>query len=111
MKQAQIELDETNFTQEVMDATHPVMVHAWASWSAPCREMTPLLESVADDVAGAAGPVKLARLNVERNEELAIQYGVWAVPTVLIFNLGSLQDQIVGRTTEAQLREKLERYR
>jgi thioredoxin 1 len=108
MDQARIELDETNFEQEVMDATHPVMVQAWASWSAPCREMTPLLESVA---GGGVGPVKLARLNVEQNEQLAIQYGVWAVPTVLIFNLGSLQDQIVGRATEAQVREKLERYR
>jgi thioredoxin 1 len=103
-----IELNESNFDAEVKGATHPVVVQAWASWSALCREMTPLLQSVAgNDV----DPVKLARLNVERNEDLASQYGVRAVPTVLIFNLGSLQDQMVGRVTEAQVREKLDRFR
>jgi thioredoxin 1 len=103
-----VELNESNFDTEVMGATHPVVVQAWASWSALCREMTPLLESVAGD---EIDPVKLARLNVERNEELASQYGVRAVPTLLIFNLGSLQDQMVGRVTEAQVREKLDRLR
>jgi thioredoxin 1 len=107
MRNTFIELNEANFDEEVMDATHPVMVQAWASWSVPCREISPLLESVAWD----AGPVKLARLNVERNEALAMQCGVRAVPTLLFFNLGSLRDQIVGRVTEAEVREKLDHCR
>ncbi len=101
-----IELNETNFRREVLDATQPVLVEFWAGWSAPCRDMAPMLESVAED---EAVPVKVARVNVEHHEELTEQYGVRAVPTLLIFNQGGLQDQIVGRTTEQAVRERLKR--
>ena len=101
-----IELNETNFGREVLNATQPVLVEFWAGWSAPCRDMAPMLESVAED---EAVPVKVARVNVEHHEELTEQYGVRAVPTLLIFNQGGLQDQIVGRTTEQAVRERLKR--
>jgi thioredoxin 1 len=65
-----------------------------------------MLESVAKD---DAIPVKIARVNVERHENLTDQYGVRAVPTLLIFNQGTLQDQIVGRTTAQAVRERLDR--
>jgi thioredoxin 1 len=103
-----IELNETNFEQEVLGARNPVLVEFWAGWSEPCKALTPVLESVADD---EAAPVKVARVNVEQHEELAEKYGVRAVPTLLIFNQGGLHDQIVGRTTEQEVREKLERFK
>ena len=103
-----IELNEANFDREVLNATQPVLVEFWAGWSDPCKTMAPMLESVAED---KAVPVKLARVNVEDHENLTEQYGVRSVPTLLIFNQGGLQDQIVGRTTEQAVRERLERLR
>ena len=100
-----IELTEANFEKEVLGATNPVLVQFWAGWSAPCKAMGPVLESVSEDV-----PVKVARVNVEHHEGLADQYGVRAVPTLLIFNRGDLQDQIVGRASEQEVREKLQRF-
>ena len=103
-----IELNEANFDREVLNATQPVLVEFWAGWSGPCKAMAPMLESVAED---KAVPVKLARVNVEDHENLTEQYGVRSVPTLLIFNQGGLQDQIVGRTTEQAVRERLERLK
>jgi thioredoxin 1 len=103
-----IELNEANFDREVLNATQPVLVEFWAGWSDPCKAMAPMLESVAED---KAVPVKLARVNVEDHENLTEQYGVRSVPTLLIFNQGGLQDQIVGRTTEQDVRERLERLK
>jgi thioredoxin 1 len=68
--------------------------------------MTPVLESVAKDDAVS---VKIARVSVEDHENLTDQYGVRAVPTLLLFNQGALQDKIIGRTTEQTVRESLER--
>jgi thioredoxin 1 len=105
MNNSVIEVNEANFETEVLGARNPVLVQFWAGWSEPCRAMGPVLESVAegDDI-----PVKVARVNVERQEALADQYGVRAVPTLLIFSQGGLHDQIVGRATEQEVREKLE---
>jgi thioredoxin 1 len=103
-----IELNEANFKQEVLGAPTPVLVEFWAGWSEPCKAMTPLLKSVAED---GDTPVKLARVNVEQHEELAEEYGVRAIPTLLIFNEGGLRDEIVGRASEQELREKLERFK
>jgi thioredoxin len=108
MTRSAIELNESNFAQEVLDALDPVLVHFWASWSARCKTMTPMLAAVAED---EAVPVKVARVNVERHEALAEQYGVRAVPTILIFSQGGLQDQIIGCATEQEVREKLERFK
>ena len=101
-----IELNEANFDREVLDAMQPVLVEFWAGWSEPCKAMAPVLESVAKD---DAIPVKIARVNVERHESLTDQYGVRAVPTLLLFNQGAVQDQIVGRTTTQAVRESLMR--
>jgi thioredoxin 1 len=103
-----IELNEANFHREVLKATLPVLVEFWAGWSEPCKALAPLLESVAED---QAVPVKVARVNVEHHEKLTEQYGVRAVPTLLIFNQGGVQDQIIGHTTGQAVRERLERLK
>jgi thioredoxin 1 len=103
-----IELNETNFALEVLGAQNPVLVHFWAGWSEKCKVMTPLLESVAE---GAARLVKVARLNVEQHEELVVEYGVRCVPTVLIFNNGGVEDQIIGHVSAQEVHGKLERFR
>lgn len=103
-----VELNEANFEREVLEARNPVLVQFWAGWSETCRDMRPLLEAVAEE---EVFPVKVALVNMERYGDLADEYGVRAVPTVLIFNRGGLQDHIVGRTTTQELREKLNRLK
>jgi thioredoxin 1 len=101
-----IELNEANFHQEVLSALQPVLVEFWAGWSEASKAMAPLLEIVARD---DAFPVKIVRVNVEHHENLTDQYGVRAVPTLLLFNQGTLQDKIVGQTTENTVRKSLNR--
>jgi len=101
-----VDINETNFAHEVLNATRPVVVEFWAGWSEPCKAMAPMLESVAED---EAVPIKVARVNGEEHEGLTEQYGVRAVPTLLIFHQGGIQDQIVGHATERAVRERLER--
>lgn len=101
-----VELNEANFAREVLGASSPVLVGFWASWSDPCRTMAAMMESVAGNQSVA---VKVGRVNVEAQEELTEQCGVRVVPTLLLFNQGRLRDQIVGRVTEHDIREKLER--
>ena len=108
MSSAFIELNETNFAEEVLGSPDPVLVHFWAGWSQPSKAMTPVLEAVNEDISN---PVRVGRVNLEQHEALAEQYGVQCVPTVLIFNQGGLQDQIVGRASEQEIREKLERFK
>jgi thioredoxin 1 len=102
-----IELNEANFGREVLNAMRPMLVEFWASWAESCTVMTQILESVAKEDAVS---VKIARVNVERHESLADQYEVRAVPTLLLFNQGTLQDQIVARTTERGLRDRLGKF-
>ena len=106
MNQNYIELSEANFDHEVLSAMHPVLVGFWACWSESCKAMAPMLESVAEDYTV---PIKIGRVDVEAQEKLTQMWGVRAVPTVLIFNQGGLQDQIVGRTTVQAVRESLDR--
>ena len=103
-----IELNEANFHREVLSALQPVLVEFWAGWSEASKAMAPLLETVAQDDAVA---VKIVRVNVEHHENLTDQYGIRAVPTLLIFNQGALLDQIAGRVTEQAVRERLERLK
>jgi thioredoxin 1 len=100
------ELNEANFQQEVLQAAEPALVGFWADWSEPCKGMTRLLESLAGD-SGVG--VKVASVNVEHHETLTEQCGVRAVPTLLIFNQGDLREQLVGRATEQDVCECLER--
>ena len=101
-----MELNETNFDREVLNAMQPVLVEFWAGWSEASKAMAPLLENFVKDDAIS---VKIVRVSVEDHENLTDQYGVRAVPTLLLFNQGTLQDKIIGRTTEQTVRESLER--
>lgn len=89
-------------------ARQTVLVQFWAVWSEVCRVMRPLLDSVSK---GKFLPVKVGTVNVEDNETLADLYGVRAVPTLLIFNRGGLQDRIIGFASQQELCGKLERFR
>jgi thioredoxin 1 len=85
--------DGPTFEADVIHAAHPVVVDFYADWCPPCRMMEPAVEALAEEFAGK---VKIGKLNVDHNQEIAIQYGVMGIPTLGLFREGKLVDRLVG---------------
>jgi thioredoxin 1 len=86
-------LTDKNWAQDVLGADKPVLVDFWADWCAPCKAMVPDLEAVA---AQYAGRVRVGKLNVEENDRVPFEYGITAMPTILVFKGGKVAEQRVG---------------
>ena len=101
------EVDKTNFEQEVLQSDIPVMVDFWAPWCVPCRVIAPLVERLAEQYAGR---LKVTKLNVDENHELAIRYQVMSIPTLIFFKNGQVIDRIivVPREPEQVIVQKIE---
>ena len=101
------EVDKTNFEQEVLQSDIPVMVDFWAPWCVPCRVIAPLVERLAEQYAGR---LKVTKLNVDENHELAIRYRVMSIPTLIFFKNGQVIDRIIGvpREPERVIVQKIE---
>ena len=99
-----IEVNETNFEREVLQATQPVVVDFWAEWCGPCKMLAPALEEVAREHEGQATVVKV---NVDENPNLALRYGIQSIPTLLYFNGGEVRDQTVGVVSKKTVATKL----
>lgn len=94
-----IVLTEAKFAEQVLQSENPVLVDFWAEWCAPCRALGPIIESLADDFAGR---VTVAKLNVDANQRVAMQYGIRSIPTVLLFDKGELVETFVGVRPKAE---------
>ena len=102
MSAARTVTDE-NFNAEVLRSPRPVIVEYWAEWCGPCRQVSPVLDAIAADYAGAVDVVKM---NVDENPRTTLGYRVLAVPTIGLFAAGQLVKQVVGaRSKSALLRE------
>jgi len=99
-------LSDATFRDEVLNAPTPVLVDFWAEWCGPCRMITPLLDDLALEYDGQ---VKVTKVNVDEFPGLAAEYRVGAVPTLLLFKQGRVEDVIVGLKTKRDLRSSLER--
>src|SRR5262245_41632921 len=101
------EFTTENWQTEVAQSGQPVLVDFWAPWCGPCRALTPIIDKIADQFAGR---VKVGKVNVDENSDLAIKYDVTTIPRVLIFK-GSDQplQQVVGLTPEAELVKMLDK--
>ncbi len=90
---ATVKVDNANFQNEVLNSDQPVVVDFWAEWCGPCKMIGPSLEELSQEFAGK---VKIAKLNVDENPELAAQFGVRSIPMLAIFKGGQVADVKVG---------------
>lgn len=95
-----------NFDSIVNDSL-PVLVDFWAPWCGPCRSLSPIVDEVADELAGKLG---VAKCNVDDNQDLAMKYGVMSIPTLIVFKNGEEIDRSVGALPKARLQALLEKH-
>ena len=99
-----VTLTDENFAGEVLQSDVPVVVDFWAAWCGPCKLMNPIIDGLAADFAGKA---KLAKINIDDHEELASQYHIMGVPTLLFFKDGSLVERTEGIIAQGAIADKI----
>jgi thioredoxin 1 len=97
------ELTEATFSEEIGSATEPVVVDFWAEWCGPCKAVAPTLEEIATE---QDGKLRIAKLNVDDHQGVALQYSVMSIPTMIVFKDGREVHRIVGAKGKAQLLEE-----
>ena len=100
-----LEINEASFDAEVLKSKQPVLVDFWAPWCGPCKMLGPVLEEIAEEQAGRA---KVVKVNVDENQDLALRYGIQAIPTVLYFANGEVRDSLRGLASKRVILSKLE---
>ena len=105
MKEAkEVMLTESNFEEEVLKSTVPVLVDFWAPWCGPCRILGPVVSEIAEE---GDGSFKVGKVNVDDEQELAAQYGIMSIPSIFVFKDGQVVKKSVGLTTKNDILEML----
>ena len=101
---AELTITQQNFEQEVLLAKEPVLVDFWATWCGPCGMLAPVIEDIANEYAGK---VKVGKVNVDDERELALEYGVSSIPTVMVFQNGEVKETSVGYRPKEEIEQLL----
>jgi thioredoxin 1 len=102
-----VELSEINFEQEVLKAATPVLVDFWAVWCGPCKMIAPIVDELSVEYDGK---LKIGKVDVDTHQQIAMQYGIRSIPTLLIFKDGKVVEQIIGAAPKKSLVEKLSKH-
>ncbi len=101
-----VTVQDASFKNEVLDSSVPVLVDFWATWCAPCRAIAPALEELASQYKGQ---VKIAKLDVDESQQVAQQFGIRSIPTLLMFKGGKVVEQLVGAVPKARLEDTIKK--
>ncbi|MEO1133274.1 MAG: thioredoxin [Cyanobacteria bacterium J06639_1] len=102
-----IDVMDASFEQEVLQSEVPVLVDFWAPWCGPCRMVAPVVQEIAEQYDGK---VKVAKINTDENPQVASQYGIRSIPTLMVFKGGQKVDVVVGAVPKATLANTLEKH-
>ena len=97
MSEHTIDISKDTWQSEVLDSDQPVLVDSWAPWCGPCKALAPTLDQVAEAVAGTA---KVAKVNTDDNQEIAVEFGIRGIPTLLVFKGGEMVERVNDRSFE-----------
>lgn len=104
---AAIAINDATFQQEVLESAQPVLVDFWAPWCGPCRVVGPIVEELADQYAEQ---VKVVKLNIDQSSDVASQYGVRSIPTLMVFKAGEAVESLTGAVPKSKLSSALEQH-
>ncbi len=102
-----LEVDEKSFEAEVLNSEAPVLVDFWATWCGPCRKLGPVLDEISQDYADK---LKVVKVNTDENMNIAKDYSISGLPTLLIFKDGKAQERMVGLMPKSTITKNIEKY-